>query len=49
MSLNFSLSVQIMGSEFDMNNMKAWIHPAVFQQFGLVVPLRFDGYFLKTL
>lgn len=35
--LHISCSVQIVGSEFGINNMKAWIHLALYQQFGLVV------------
>ncbi len=36
MSLNLCCDIQ-MGSEFGVNNMKAWIHPALSQWFRLVV------------
>jgi len=32
-----SLDIQMVGSEFGVNNMKAWIHPALYQRFRLVV------------
>ena len=37
MSLDFSCDIQMVGSEFGINNMKAWSHPALYQQFRLVV------------
>ena len=33
MSLNFSCDIQMVRSEFGINNLKAWIHPALYQQF----------------
>ena len=36
-SLDFSCYIQMSGSEFGVNNMKAWIHPALYQRFRLVV------------
>ena len=30
MSLDFSCDIQMVGSEFGVNNMKAWIHPALY-------------------
>ena len=30
MSLDFSCDIQMVGSEFGINNMKAWIHPALY-------------------
>jgi len=32
-----NLDIQMVGSEFGVNNMKAWIHHALFQRFRLVV------------
>ncbi len=37
MSLDFCSDIQIEGSEFDVKNMKAWIHPALSQWFRLLV------------
>ncbi len=37
MSLNFCCDIQMVGSEFGIKNMKAWIHPALSQRFRLVV------------
>ncbi len=37
MSLDFRCDIQMVGSEFGIKNMKAWIHPALSQQFRLVV------------
>ncbi len=37
MSLNFCCDIQMVGSEFAIKNMKAWIHPALSQLFRLVV------------
>ncbi len=37
MSLNFCCDIQMVGSEFAIKNMKAWIHPALSQWFRLVV------------
>ncbi len=37
MSLDFCCNIQIVGSEFGIKNMKAWIHPALSQWFRLVV------------
>ncbi len=36
-SLNFCCDIQIVGSEFGVKSMKAWIHPALSQRFRLVV------------
>ncbi len=37
MSLDFCCDIQIVGSEFGVKNMKAWIHPALSQQIRLAV------------
>ncbi len=37
MSLDFCCNIQMVGSEFGVKNMKAWIHPALSQWFRLVV------------
>ncbi len=37
MSLDFCCDIQMVGSEFGINNMKEWIHPALSQRFMLVV------------
>lgn len=37
MSLDFCCDIQMLGSEFCINNVKACIHPALFQWFRLVV------------
>ncbi len=37
MSLDFCCDIQMVGSEFGVKNMKAWIHPALSQRFRLVV------------
>ncbi len=37
MSLDFCCDIQMVGSEFNIKNMKAWIHPALSQRFRLVV------------
>ncbi len=37
MSLDFCYDIQMVGSEFGVKNMKAWIHPALSQRFRLVV------------
>ncbi len=37
MSLDFCCNIQMIGSEFGIKNMKAWIHPALSQRFRLVV------------
>ena len=37
MSLDFCCDIRMVGSEFGVNNMKAWIHPALYQRFRLVV------------
>ncbi len=37
MSLEFYCDIQMVGSEFGIKNMKAWIHPAFSQRFRLVV------------
>ncbi len=37
MNLDFCCNIQMVGSEFDVKNMKAWIHPALSQRFRLVV------------
>lgn len=31
MSLNFQYDIQMVGSEFGINSVKAWIHPALYQ------------------
>ncbi len=36
MSLDFCCNIQMVGSEFGVKNMKAWIHPALSQRFGLL-------------
>jgi len=35
--LDFCCDIQMVGSEFGVKNMKAWIHPALSQRFRLVV------------
>ncbi len=35
--LDFYFNIQMVGSEFGVKNMKAWIHPALSQRFRLVV------------
>ncbi len=37
MSLDFCCDIQMVGSEFGVKNMKAWIHPALSQRFRQVV------------
>ncbi len=37
MSLDFCCYIQMVGSEFAVKNMKAWIHPSLSQRFRLVV------------
>ncbi len=37
MSLDFCCNIQMVGSEFGVKSMKAWIHPALSQWFRLVV------------
>ncbi len=37
MSLDFCSDIQMVGSEFGVKNMKAWIHPALSQWFRLVI------------
>ncbi len=37
MSLDFCCDIQMVGSEFGVKHMKAWIHPALSQRFRLVV------------
>ncbi len=37
MSLNFCCDIQMVGTEIGVNNMKIWIHPALYQWFRLVV------------
>lgn len=37
MNLNIFCNIWLVGSEFGVNDMKAWIHPALYQQFGMVV------------
>ncbi len=50
MSLDFCCDIQMVGSEFGVLNMKAWIHTALSQQFRLVVVVKWSGgYFLNTL
>ncbi len=50
MSLDFCCDIQMVGSEFGIKNMKAWIHPALSQWFRLVVVVLWcGGYFLGTL
>ncbi len=36
-SLDFCCNIQMLGSEFDVKNMKAWIHPVLSQWFRLVL------------
>ncbi len=46
MSLDFCCHIQMVGSEYGVTNMKAWIHPALSQQFRLVVVVYWcGGYF----
>ncbi len=50
MSLDFCCKIQMVGSEFGIKKMKAWIHPALSQQFRLLVVSEWcEGYFLGTL
>ncbi len=50
MSLGFCCDIQIVGPEFGVKNMKAWIHPALSQRFRLVVVVQWcGGYCLGTL
>ncbi|KAG8554186.1 hypothetical protein GDO81_003707 [Engystomops pustulosus] len=50
MSLDFCCDIRMVGSEFGVNNMKVWIHPALYQRFRLVVVVSWCGeYFLGTL
>ncbi len=37
MSLDFCCDIHFVGSESGVNNIKAWIHPALYQRFRLVV------------
>ncbi len=37
MSLDFCCDIQMVESEFDVKNIKAWIHPTLSQRFRLVV------------
>lgn len=37
MSLEFCYDTQVVGSKFGVNNLKAWIHPALYQNFKLLV------------
>lgn len=37
MSLDFCYNTQVVGSKFGVNNLKAWIHPALYQNFKLLV------------
>jgi len=34
---DFVCDIQMVGAEFGVNNMKEWIHPALYQRFRLVV------------
>lgn len=36
MSLDFCYDTQVVGSKFGVNNLKAWIHPALYQNFHIV-------------
>ncbi len=45
MSLDFCCNIQMVGSEFGIKNMKAWIHPALSQQFGLLMGVMVRGVF----
>ncbi len=51
MSLDFCCNIQMVGSEFGIKNMKAWIHPALSQRFRLLVAgvMVWGGCFLGTL
>ncbi len=40
MSLDFCCNIQMVGSEFGVKNVKAWIHPALSQRFRLVVVVK---------
>lgn len=37
MHLNFCCVIQVIRSQFRVNNMKAWVHPALFQLFRLLL------------
>lgn len=37
MSFHLSCDIWIVGSEFRVNNTKEWLHPALYQQFRLVL------------
>lgn len=37
MSFDFSCNIQMVEPEIAINNMKAWIHPAMYQRFKLMV------------
>lgn len=43
MSLHFCCQIRMVGSEFAINNMKAWIHPALYQWFRLVAVVSWCG------
>ncbi len=43
MSLDFCCDIQMVGSEFGIKNMRVWIHPAMSQQFRLVVVVCCNG------
>ena len=43
MSLDFCSDIRTGGSELGVNNMKAWIHPALYQQFRLEVVVKGVG------
>ncbi len=49
MSLDFCCDIQMVGSEFDVKNMKAWIHPALCKCFRLVVLVVGGGFSWHTL
>lgn len=36
MSLDFLCDIQMAGEDFDINNMKAWIHPTLYQWFRML-------------
>lgn len=37
MRLDFCCDIWMVGLEFDVNNMKAWIHPALYQRLRLLL------------
>lgn len=48
MSLDFSFDIQ--RTEFDLNNMQAWLNPALYKWFRLLLVVsKYGGYFLGKL